>query len=324
MYNYYSFNSRSHVNQYAFILLILVFCTQACHPLVEEGIRLQDEYQVLGIQVDPPVVRPDDQVMLTVYDHHPTLNSLKYSWQICLYSYGSATDFECVDPALLIPIETESPRVTISLDETGLDVRKLFAAYRSIKDINGELRNLEEGIDLYIILKSGDPKKALHRTVKKIRVIDAVEDQVLPHNPVIDRWTISESDVVNVSSDCVQSPRLNQEGQPGLERQDLMAEMSPLEACIVHAKAKVSVKVDLANPDDEAFDDSVYTWYTNKEVYANPSITDHKDLGIYQLPNRKGELNLIFTVRTSSGGFAIAQQPLIVVENKDSITDSNF
>ena len=65
------------------IFIILLCMITACHPDIEQEIKLHENYQVLGIQVDPPVVRPEDTITLTAYDHHPFLNSLKYNWQIC-------------------------------------------------------------------------------------------------------------------------------------------------------------------------------------------------------------------------------------------------
>ena len=225
----------------------------------------------------------------------------------------------------MIPIESESPRVSVPLGPSGLDIRKIITAYRAVPDLDGSVRDLTKGVDIYVILRSGDPKQELVRTVKKIRVIDADEEISLPKNPQIERWTIEESEVVNINDPCVQSARASLANPIGLERDDLQQEISAVDSCIVHAKAKVSVKLELddESKSDEDFEESVYTWYTDNDVYANEPVNETA-MGVYKLPNRKGVLDLIFTVRTAHGGFTIAKQELIVIENKDGVVDSNF
>ena len=80
----------------------LVYCGESVD--LKTDYSLSQGYKVFGIRAEPPVIRPDEQVVLTAYDHHPKLSDVAYSWSVCLYSHGAANNFECLRDDLFLPL----------------------------------------------------------------------------------------------------------------------------------------------------------------------------------------------------------------------------
>ena len=107
---------------------------------------LSQGYKVFGIRAEPPVIRPDEQVVLTAYDHHPKLSDVAYSWSVCLYSHGAASNFECLRNDLFLPLREgdNKARVVIDFSEKNYDLRaRLKALVRLRSKVNdGAMRVL--------------------------------------------------------------------------------------------------------------------------------------------------------------------------------------
>ena len=300
---------------------------------------VSDEYRIFGMQADPPVARPDEQITLTLYDAHPRHEELFYSWSVCLYSYGGASGFECVSPEFIHPIPNEdSPRLTIDLGPEGLDLRGQMSAFEELPDVDGALPSLSRGHDIYISVQSGFNPQQLTKTIKRVRVIDAPGEEPLAQNPLITGWRL-QSDTFGVEA-CERQPvgaftaedleggseptSLDQLIDPDgalLEkgRAYIKREVSGLgEPCVVRAEARLDVALELEAPRSEPL---LFEWLADEAPYAQPTLTeaslsDGGGLGRYLMPNSAGALELYFTVRDGAGGFAIAHQALTLIPNK--------
>ena len=297
------------------LILVSVLTSVGCGDVEAPHLELQRQYHVFGIQADPPVARPDDTITLSAYDEHPTLDFLVYSWSICLYSYGVSTDFTCVDDDLLTPLQESAPRVKVDLGPGGLNLRERIRAFTGTPREDGSLRSLEEGIEIWVILNSGDPNTGLKRSVKRIKVIDAPGKTPLAQNPVLAGWVISENDALNPNEPCIVTPH---EGELGLERSELIEESrGDVEECVLYANAGIDVKLTVVGSGvDElsARDGYVYSWYTSSGHYATPAITFGENrLGQYKLPSSIGPMELLFTARSPDGGFTIGRQKIFTI-----------
>ena len=330
----------------AVISFVTIGLALGCGELVSADTSLTQSYQVFGIRAEPPVVRPDDKVVVTVYDHHPKLNDVTYSWSLCLYSHGAShisergtlNNFSCLKE-LSIPVGGDmKPRIVIDLSERELDLRKRLRALGQHRDTNGEFRSLEDGLDIFVVLSSGEPSN-LVRSVKRIRVVDAPGEQALGANPVIKGWTVRESGVANLLDECVMSApgpeselRFNDVGDvvAGTLRTSVMEEVTgdlqdstPIEGeerplCSLHNQSLVDLQVDVEGEYENDWSDQegyTYRWYiSDDQVVHTPLSTGGRGYGSFELAPNQRSAEIIFTVRDPDGGFAIGRQELLLVE----------
>jgi hypothetical protein len=322
------------------VTIITALLTLSCGELVEADMSLEEGYQVFGIRVDPPVARPDDQVVMTVYDHHPRLQNFEYSWSLCLYSHGAPSYFKCLNE-LSLPESDKTPRIVVDLSERGIDLRKRLRALGQSLNTNGERRSLDEGLDIFIILNSGLPNKRFIQTVKRIRVIDAPGESPLAENPKLKEWTVTESGVANLLPSCTVKPatplntlRYNEAGEviSGTLRESVLGEITGqtsletmeelegggAEPCTFHNQSLLDLTAEVKGDyerDWSVNEGYTYRWYISDEQKALTPITGG-GLGIAQfnLGANLRSVELYFTVRDPHGGFAAGRQDLQLVE----------
>ena len=307
-----------------------------CGDPIPETINLTEGYHMLGIRADPPIARPDDVITVTAYDHHPSLKDLAYNWSICLYSHGASSNYECISEEVLLPLRGEvTPRVRIDLSERGIDLRTRL---RLAQELNtyGERRSLVEGLDIFIILSSGDPSQRLTRTIKRVRVVDVVGDEPLGENPKLEGWRIEERGVANLRDPCVMAPpgaesslKFDELGMvlEGRERSSIIEEVSgePVvphsdpnqPACVMHADATLDAILNLNGPFVDNWDTEnsyTYRWYVTGGHSSVESVTlGGEGYGRYQLLSKRYRAELIFTVQDPEGGFTVGRQKLHLV-----------
>lgn len=291
----------------------------SCDPLPPSP-ELTDGYKVFGIQANPPVARPNDKVTFTLYDHQPAEVGVLYAWSVCLYSYGAVTGYECVQPELQELSTEDSPRLTLDLGPSGLDLKRRLGTFKGVRDLNGDFPSLERGHDIYIFASSGLPGDQIgsKRTVKRLRVIDDGQPEGAPplaENPGLEGWSIQPSTFAAPACERAPTGPLSPLTSDFLEvgRELLDAEISSSgEPCVVEAGATLDVSLLLKNPPR----DGLYEWLTDEGSYASPHWTSEGPSGRFVLPNRSGPLELYFTVRDEAGGFSMGRQSLFLIPNK--------
>ena len=144
-------------------------------------------YQVLGVVANPPEVDPDGTVELTITDFDPAGEAVTYHWSVCLFSFGSLTNFKCIEEQLEQVIEGDGPTVTLDFGPEGLNLRALYGIVGPIPDAAGEPQTLEDGFDVYVHVVSGTASGPERSTFKRVRIRDG--DQ-LNTNPVARGFTI--------------------------------------------------------------------------------------------------------------------------------------
>ena len=318
------------------LLVMITGILGGCEDPVPEQTNLTEGYHMLGIRVDPPVARPDDVITVTAYDHHPSLQDLAYNWSICLYSHGASSNYECISEDDLLPLRGEvTPRVRIDLSEKGIDLRTRLRLAQEL-NVYGERRSLVDGLDIFIILSSGDPSQRLIRTVKRVRIVDAVGDEPLGENPQLEGWRIEERGVANLRDPCVMTIpgaesalRFDDLGTvlDGRERLSVIEEVRgqpvfPSEdpnqpECVMHADAILDVFLDVTGRFVDTWDTQnsyTYRWYvTGGHSPLEPVTLGGEGYGRYQLLSKRYRAELIFTVQDPEGGFAVGRQKIHLV-----------
>jgi hypothetical protein len=300
---------------------------------------LTQEYKVFGIRAEPPVIRPDDQVILTAYDHHPKLKDVAYSWSICLYSHGAAAQFECLKDDLFLKLREgdNKARVVVDFSAKNYDLRARLKALGQDLDREGKRRDLSEGLDIFVILKSGTSQNLI-RTVKRIKVIDRDGEEPLARNPELEGWTVAESEIVNKRDACKVKPLgpesslvYNELGEVinGTLR-DLVIdevrgkiisadseELEDPESCVFHNKALLSVELEPKGDYEESGtiqEGYTYRWYASLDGQVLTPITiGGPSTGRYEANIQGRKLELFFTVRDPNGGFTMGRQLLNLI-----------
>ena len=320
-------------------LLAVIVTSFSCGDPLPADLELSKGYRIFGIRAEPPVARPNERVVITAYDHHPTRRDLAYSWSVCLYSHGAKSSYECISDELSLSFVNEvTPRFELDLGPTGVDLETHLRALGQILNTEGNLRSLEDGIDIFIILNSGDPEEGLVRTVKKLRVIDQPGSEPLAVNPEIRGWRIEEFGVATPLPPCdmqaggpeslIERDEMGQLLRGG-ERQEVLAEVSGVArstdgnlsdepSCVLHAGARLEVDLDTVGPlTNAAITEGEYTyrWYTSVGQRATvPITTGGSGFGQFELEEGRRLVELIFTVRDPFGGFSIGRQKLNLVK----------
>jgi hypothetical protein len=244
-------------------------------------------YQVLGIVADKPQPAPDDEVRLAAHDFVPAGETSTYRWAVCLYSYGSSVAYECADPRLEVPVAGAGAEVVLDLGPDGLNLRALYDQFGPVPGLDGEPVTLEDGIDVWVKLKSGPDGDV--QSVKKLTVRDGGAPN---KNPAI----------VKVEAGSREAPA-----------------DAPLE---VRAGSTVPIRLTTSADSVESFEDEdtgetrdeelLYTYFTTGGSFA-PGATygDDADADL-ELPEEPGDVTVYVAVRDGRGGLDIVQRTLRV------------
>lgn len=172
------------MSRYAWLLALLALgCQETGFAEPEQLIG----YRVLGIIADPPEVSPDGQVQLRAIEHDTEPDRpVQYTWRICLFSLGDLVNFECIDPALERPLDSDTASVSLDLGPDGLGVRRLFEAFSEARSRNGEAISLEDGFDAYVHLVAAADGGRTVSTYKRVRISEAAQPNRNPSIAGID------------------------------------------------------------------------------------------------------------------------------------------
>ncbi len=292
--------------------------------------NLTSGYHVFGIQADPPEVKPDGQVKLTVFDYHPkNQKAVSYQWRICFSAKNThfqevGLDFECADQELDFPLTAFDPSITLDLGPTGFNFKSLYQGHAiRYPNSQGKVPTLADGVEIWIILESGVPTEADQKitTVKKIRVSDKSTE--LRKNPKINQWTISESGLRNPSKPCVQErdqfDALIATGMTTNQETNLDPTLNidptagdPTE-CVVHSLGTLKVELDVL-PFDSG-DTLIYGFYNNLPVGFDTVLsTEDSPKSTIQMSSFIGRSRELFLmVRDDAGGFDLVRQKLNII-----------
>ncbi|MGK0358134.1 MAG: hypothetical protein ACI9U2_000417 [Bradymonadia bacterium] len=260
------------------LMAFFILCTTGCDDDFDPR-NLLAGYRVMGIEADRPEPAPDDVVRLTAHDFDTDGLAPTYEWTLCLYSFGSAADYACVDPALQFAIG-DTRELAVDLGPDGIDLRARFEAAGDVYDAQGNRVTLEDGHIVYVELNSGVPGGRQIRTIKRLFVHDTTDARNT--NPVIEAFEV--------------------EGDP-----------------IGGTKVTVSVTVEggaletYQNTAGETVaEELLYTWYTTAGEY-DPGLTfaDDTDTRL-KLPKAAGPIDVWVAVRDGRGGLAIERRTISV------------
>ncbi len=241
--------------------------------------NLVQGYRVIGIEADLPEPSPDDTVKLVAHDFDSDGKSPSYQWTLCLYSFGSTSDYACVDPSLKIEIGT-TQAIEIDLGPDGIDFRSRFEAAGDIYNVSGEIVTLEKGHIVYVELNSEVEGGRHLRVIKRLTLRDTDGERNI--NPTIETFEV--------------------EGE-----------------ALVGGKVKLSVTVpDGTRQTYENFEgksvkeELLYTWYTTAGEF-DPGLTFEADNDTkLELPDTPGPVEVWVAVRDGRGGLALRQQTIMV------------
>ena len=187
-----------------YLAVALVLCL-GCEPDFPKPERI-DGYRVLGVISNPPAIGPTDAVTLSLIEANA--QDASYEWSVCLVSLGSAFGFQCVDPALDLPLDIDGASATVSLDSDGIDFfTTLLNGLAGLTDENeGQLgedddidcgdacksQNGEEQtyLDIQFRIKSGIPNGREVETIKLVRV--HFDDGPRNRNPAFETFEFSQ------------------------------------------------------------------------------------------------------------------------------------
>jgi hypothetical protein len=315
------------------LIFLIGMATMSCGEELNVNLSLNEGYRVFGLRVEPPVARPDDKVIVTAYDHHPKLENLAYSWSLCLYSHGASSNYECLSEELLLPLYTGLiPRIILDFSEKGINLRTRLKALGQALDVNGKRRNIEDGLDLFIILKSGDPREGLVRSVKRLRIVDLPGDEPLASNPRLQTWTTTESGVTNQLPTYEMrvlgpetSIEYNDAGEllNGTLRSSVITEINgqvvvddeateEASDCVLHTNSLIDVNLKVTGSYDNDWSTTegyTYRWYiSDDQKVLTPISVGGIGKGRFEVIGQNREVDLFFSVRDPQGGFTMGRQ----------------
>ena len=250
---------------------LCLLCGQGCGDDFDPK-SLVAGYRVLGVQAEPPETDPDGAVALTVFDTPPQGEAVRYRWSVCLWSFGPATDYACVDPALERSLDGDAATATLDLGPDGLDLRAAYERFGPVPDPNGVPLTLADGVDVWVILRSGpaDGSGRQIRTAKRVHVRDG--------------------------------------GTPN--QNPAMLELT--HAGALEAGGVVTLRALLDEDSLEPEDDLLLTWYTSAgEVAPSISFGDDRETEL-TLPDAPGPIDVFVAARDSRGGLDVARATLEV------------
>jgi hypothetical protein len=131
-----------------------------------------DGFRVIAVQADPPEVGPDGVVQLASVDHDSEGRAVSYEWSVCLFSFGSSSNFECVDAQLSFELDSTSRTAALDLSPNGLGLRALYEAFGPVPGPGGQPQTLESGFDIYVHLVATPDGGPPLSTYKRLTVRD--------------------------------------------------------------------------------------------------------------------------------------------------------
>lgn len=243
-------------------------------------------YRILGIETSPPETTPDGQVEVQVHDYLPDDADSSYRWSLCLHTLGALVDYECFDTDLERELGTASA-FTLDLGPDGLNWGKVLEDAGSLPGADGNPLNLEEGVDIWLKLRSDPDCENCNpiNAVKRLRV----------------RAPVSGDDVTN------ENPKINQ-----LEVVGPRTPGSSLQLVLTTDEPQSYTRQLTSEQRQEEY---LYTWYSSLgETDPGISFGDERETEL-TVPNdaEPGDSFVIaVAVRDGRGGFAIQWQDVVI------------
>lgn len=258
-------------------IAIFMLCSAAC----SDGLPLEEEildYRLLAVIADPPEVDPDGTVQLSVGDFDPMGGRVTYQWSLCLFSFGSATNYECVDPSLQSDLPGNGPTTSIDFSEDGYNLRALYEEFGPVPNAAGELRTLEDGFEVYVRVEATAADGKVESAYKRVWIRDG-ED--LNTNPETFGWTIDDNPPGPVPGDT-----------------------------------KVELKLDLGDEEREVDPDGVvesylYQWLIVDGALSVDGFIPGNSID-YETPKEPGTYPVFVVIRDRRGGTAVERLDLQV------------
>lgn len=170
-------------------ILALALGLAACSDGLPPEWKITD-YRIMAVVAEPPEVDPDGTVELVVADYDPERRPVTYEWSVCLLSFGSATNYACVDESLDYPIEGGGPTASIDFGPDGLNLRALYEAFGPVPNAAGEAQTLEDGFDVYVHVISRSAGGREESTYKRVRIREGDD---LNTNPITEGFTVDDA-----------------------------------------------------------------------------------------------------------------------------------
>jgi len=236
-----------------------------------------DGYRVIGVEASPPEATPDDSVLLTARDFNDGSEAIAYDWSLCIGAAVPEGEYACEPAEAEVALGSE-PSVLLDMSPEGLGVRGLLGAMGTTVDADGSPRDLNQGFDVFVHLRSGptcSKCEPIH-TVKRLRLRDG--NPTPNANPVIE------------SFDVVGNVRRGED---------------------VTLRVNVEAPERFTDPESgaEVREEYLYTWYTNSGE-TDPALTfDDERETILHLEDEL-DVTVMVAVRDGRGGLAVASLQL--------------
>ena len=187
-------------------VLYLLLCTcflssiLSCADQTFDPKSLLLNYRVLAVKADPPAIGLTEQTTLTLIEFHPNeltedeVPTIKYEWSLCLFTFGSLTQYECaVDE---IPLEESGNVVRLAPLELFATLGDDFLKQLEMADsmLSPEMSAFDTGsLNVYVKFTATPEGEEPFKGVKQVTI--NFDDQ-LPNNknPQIDAITLVIND----------------------------------------------------------------------------------------------------------------------------------
>ena len=325
------------------IAMALTSVAGGCGDLFESR-TLLTSYRVLGMRADPVEPGIDDEIRLQLFDFDPSLASddpetLTYEWKICLYSFGSVTLYECVDPGLELPVESGGWAAVIDLnrlDSSGLSLREVMRALMIgmwkardlekgvdvddddwLEDRKTEFSNLlsDEGIPLWIKVDSGRGQPGTEGSLDRVQ---SVKMLVVYDEPSDNR----NPEIVDLVVAGVPSPGGGETEGSG---NGISVAVQPGESVSIEVRLQPGAAQQFTDyePAEEAEDPPIevekieeltHAWFSTGGEIEPIWSTGEDTEATFKAPEEAGPVQVMVTVRDNRGGITMAKRTLIVSE----------
>lgn len=293
-----------------------------------------DGYRVLGIQMDPPELRPDTgEVTVRVLDINNS--GATYSWSLCAVSAGAISQFECFTAEELglpsaevlglpgdeleFPLPGDTAEITFDFQMVAPAILAAFTGY--VVDTCGpedpqETILYRTGVEIFgagafLKLTSG-PEGEQSQTAHQLIISDV--EHAANANPEITRFTL-DGEEGDIEAEVGAEVKLAVELADGARETYVNFEAVQVQN---ECKPDCAVKSEdgCANADDTT-ERITYTWFTTGGETDPPvsvwnDVTGNGNESVITLPGEPGTVEVLISVRDDRGGLDIESRTITV------------
>ncbi|MFN3198383.1 MAG: hypothetical protein ACE366_08210 [Bradymonadia bacterium] len=295
-----------------------------------------DGYRILGLQLDPPELRPDTaEVTVTAIDVNN--EGATYSWSLCAISAGTISAFECFttdelgieDPTALglpseeleFPLPGDTAQITFNFQAIQGAVIGAFRTYvedtcEGVEDVTQTILYRTQvqifGANSFLKLTSGVEGDRVVQTAHALLIAD--NEFPANVNPQITEFTLDGDDAdltAPAGSEVVLSVALADGAREDYADFDTIEVQQ--ECAVDCAVNDTSGCVNVG----ETTERITYTWYTTGGE-TDPPVTVWNDTtgngnsSVITLPDEPGEIEVLIAVRDDRGGLDIERHTITV------------